>query len=305
MKSERMKRDFKVVVDRDDSLNYEVRHPVLEALRIPLITILNQLPTRAAKAIFTAFDSKNGNTWRVQRWATTYKALEIMYTFKTREARGETNIPERFWQNLLNNGISLRNRLKLTIREVTKAIKDAAQEREIVHVLSLGSGSSRAIIETLAQLNGQIPIKAKLIDRSRGALRFSQKLAADHGFAFNMEWHRDDVEKLSRYCGDHFCPEVVEMVGLLDYYPKEDSISLMKRIHEMLVNGGWLITCNVIPNLEKPFIAKGIGWPMIYKTPGELREIMMTGGFSAQNVKLICEPLKVHCLSICQKILSA
>jgi len=305
VKSGRMERNFEVVVDMDDSLNYEVRHPILEVLRIPLITLLNQLPPRAAKAVFTAFDSKGGNTRKVQRYATTFKALEIMYTFKERERRGETNISERFWQNFLNNGISLRNRLKLTVREVTKAVKEVAKEKKEVHLLSLGSGSSRAIIETLAQLNGQIPIKAKLIDRSRGSICFSQKLASNHGVAINMKWHRDHVENLDRYCGEDFCPEVVEMVGLLDYYPREASIDLVNRIYKALPTGGYLITCNVIPNHEQPFITKGVGWPMIYKTPEELKEIMVNAGFSGKNVGLIFEPLRVHCMSICQKSLGA
>ena len=94
------------------------------------------------------------------------------------------------------------------------------------------------------------------------------------------------------------------MVGLLDYFDQEHAVEILKKIYKVLAPNGWLITCNIRPNLERPFLTKGVGWSMIYRTPQELAEIVVKAGFPASSLRIIYEPLKIHGLAIAQKLLN-
>jgi len=150
-------------------------------------------------------------------------------------------------------------------------------------------------------LNGFLPVQTKLIDMSRRALNSSRELADAVHRLDQIEWHRDYAQNLERYC-DGFQPDVVEMVGLLDYYPYEQAVDLVAKIYKVLAPGGWLITCNIRPNLEQPFVTKAINWPMIYRSPQELASILIEAGFPVEHLKVVYEPLKIHGLAIAQKI---
>ncbi len=61
---------------------------------------------------------------------------------------------------------------------------------------------------------------------------------------------------------------------------------------------GQLITCNIVPNFESPFVTKGINWPLIYRRPEELARLLIKGGFQSEKIELKYEPFKIHCLAI-------
>ena len=115
-----------------------------------------------------------------------------------------------------------------------------------------------------------------------------------------IEFHKGYIQNLENYCiGFH--PDAVEMVGLLDYFAENHAIDLIKKIYKVLTPGGYLITCNVVPNMESPFVTKGINWPLIYRQPEELAKLLIEGGFSPENLTLKYEPFKIHCLAIAKK----
>lgn len=297
-----MTKQVPVIVDRDENLKYETHNWMLQIFRIPAMLILNILPTRISKAVFLAFANSNSDTRVVSQSAATYKALEVMYTFPERQAEGETGIVDFFWENFLSNARAFRNRLTLVKREILTIIKEVSQgkEKEEINLLSLGGGSARAVFEAVNMLNGNPSVKIKMIDISREAINYSKELAR----SFNIdqtEWYRGYAHNLEKYCRN-FRPDVVEMVGLLDYYPKEQAVDLVAKIYKVLSKGGQLITSNVCPNLEKPFVDKGIDWQAIYRTPQELAEIVTEAGFPHKDVKIVCEPFKIHALAICQKL---
>lgn len=293
-------KDVSVVVDRDKNLKYETHNWAAQIFRIPILLILNLLPKRLARAIFLAFSGHRGDNRTVSRSVATYKALEVMYTFPARRTKGETNATDFFWEYFLSNARAFRNRIALVKREILTAIKEVEQRKKEVNLLSLGSGSARGVFEVLYALKGTPPVKAKLIDASKEAIFYSQELA--HTFNINqIEWHQDYAQNLEKYC-QNFQPDIVEMVGLLDYYPQEQAVDVVTKIYNILSPGGRLITGNVCPNFEKSFVDKGIGWQAIYRTPHELAEIMIDAGFSIEGINIVYEPFKIHALAICQKL---
>jgi len=289
-----------VIVDKDKSLNYEQYNWIMKIARIPIVFILNILPADWERFILTVFSNDQWGTKAVCRWATTYKALEVIYTYSERYTKGEISITDFFWGSFLSNSRAVRNRLKLVKRELLTAIKEVKERKSQVNLMSLGSGSSRTVIEILAQLNGLFSVRVKSIDISRRAINFSRELAATYNVN-QIEWYRDYAQNLEKYCND-FQPDIVEMVGLLDYYPDEQAIDLLKKIYKVLSPGGWLITCNIRSNIERPFVTKAINWPMIYRSPQGLANILIEVGFPSENIKIIYEPLKIHGLAIARKV---
>jgi len=291
-----------VIVDQDKKAGYETYNWIMKIIRIPLILILNMLPANLGKIVFTVFSGYTGDASTVRRWATTYKALEVIYTFQIRRTQRKTNTSDYFWELFLSNARSIRNRLQLIKKTLSVVIKDVINRKSQVNLISLGSGSARAIIETLSQLNStfnQELVFTKLIDISRDAIEYSQKLAINYNIK-KIECHRGNIKNLDKYC-DGFQPDIVEMVGLLDYFTDKQAVDLVNKIYNVLGPNDWLISCNIRPNLEQPFVTKAINWPMIYREPAELVEIMVKAGFDPQNIGIIYEPLRIHGLVLAQK----
>lgn len=293
------KPDVLVIIPQDKA-GFETHSWVTEIFRIPIIWILNALPMQIGRALFLGFSGPNGDARIAFRWAATYMPLERMYTFWERKARGRTNVSDNFWELFLSNARAIRNRLKLLEQELPKAIQEIARRKERVNLLSLGSGSARAILETINGLNGGYPVRVKLIDASRRAINFSKKLALSYGVD-DIEWYRDLAQNLEKYCKD-FQPDIVEMVGLLDYFSHEEALELIRKIYKILSRRSWFLISNIIPNSEAPFVSGAINWPLIYRTPTEIGELLLESGFRGENTKVLVEPLRVYALAVAKKI---
>jgi len=294
-------KQLSVTVDRDESLKYETHNWVMKIVRVPIILFLNILPTSLAKNIFLSFSGPDGDTRTVFHSVATYRALEVMYTYPERRNIGKTNISDDFWENFLSNARAVRNRLILVKKELSHAMKATSPRADNIKLLSLGSGSARAVFEAVKDSSYSVQIK--LIDMSQQAIQDGEKLIKSLNLnreKIKIEFHKDYIQNLENYC-ESFNPDVVEMVGLLDYFPENQAIDLIKKIYKILSFGGNLITCNVVPNLEAPFVTKGINWPLIYRRPEELAKLLIKGGFSPENLRFKYEPFKIHCLAIAKK----
>jgi len=98
-----------------------------------------------------------------------------------------------------------------------------------------------------------------------------------------------------------FKPHIIEMVGFLDYRPRNKAIGLIKRIRACLPDGGAFLTCNIRKNREKIFLDWILLWPMIYRSEEEFAELLLGGGFSPDKIQLIYEPFKIHGIAVCRK----
>jgi len=73
-------------------------------------------------------------------------------------------------------------------------------------------------------------------------------------------------------------------------------------IYQILEKEGVFLVSQIIPNSESFFLKEVINWPMIYRKPEELAEILSLAGFSLNNCRFYQEPLKIHCIAECKKI---
>lgn len=229
--------------------------------------------------------------------AASWRALDIIYNHKFGQERGLCGLVDDFWGGMMN-AQAVRNRLKLVRQEVRRAILQFSNHRE-VRILSLAAGSAQGIIEVVSELKARgVQARALLLDVDQTALDYAKELARNHGVDDQIETVKASVAQVARVSRD-FRPQIIEMLGLLDYIPRDKAIRLVGKIRECLEPKGIFLTCNICPNLERHFLKWVINWPMIYRTPVELAEIVSEAGFS--DCRLVYEPLKIHGLAIVHK----
>ncbi|MEK7653457.1 MAG: class I SAM-dependent methyltransferase family protein [Patescibacteria group bacterium] len=243
------------------------------------------------------FDGLGLSNRVIKEGATSWKALDIIYNHPFGQRKSIGGFVDDFWIGMIN-AQAVRNRLKLVKQEIRRAILRFSNHQEI-RLLSLAAGSSQGIIEVMAELKTKgIRVRALLLDIDQTALDYAQVMAKRHGVDDQIETVKTSIAQVARVSRD-FRPQIIEMLGLLDYIPHDKAIRLVRKIWESLDSKGIFLTCNINHNIEMYFLKWVINWSMIYRTPAELAEIITKSGFS--DYRLIYEPLKIHGLVIAQK----
>jgi len=237
---------------------------------------------------------------RIKEGSASWRALDIIYNFQFGRQNGNGSKIDDYWLGM-TNAQAVRNRLRLVKRELVKAIREFAQKKEEVRLLSIASGSAQAIIEAIIEVKKEmIEVNAVFLDLDPTAIDYSRKLAKKYGLEDKINFVRGSTINLDKAI-DGFRPNIVEMIGFLDYRPHPKAVHLVRKIHNFLLPGGKLLTANICPNFDQYFMKWVINWPMIYRKPEELGRIVTEGGFDPESCKIVCEPLKLHALAICQK----
>ncbi len=238
--------------------------------------------------------------WSFDQWQVvlshvgTFRALEVMYTYSPSSSG---SFWERVWQSL-GNAKALRNRLKLVKTLVRNALERVG---EGVTLLSLGSGSGRALLEVLAEAKPSNVRRVVFVDLSRDALEAGKELAKQLGVdsAYQLDWYRNSVQDLTRFA--HLSPTIIEMVGLLDYFPAKEAVCLLSNLYQILAPSGIFIVGNVRWNEEALFVERAVGWHLIYREPEEIFQLLREAGFPAEGIRIYYEPMQIHGVAYCVK----
>lgn len=243
------------------------------------------------------FDGLGLSNRAIKEGAASWKALDIIYNHPFGQKKSVGGLADDFWIGMMN-AQAVRNRLKLIKQEIRRAILRFNNSSE-VRLLSLAAGSAQGVIEVMAELKAQgITVRSLLLDIDQSALDYTLELATRHGVADQIAAVKTSVTHVLKVSRD-FRPQIIEMLGLLDYIPQDKAIRLVGKIWESLEAKGIFLTCNIGHNLERHFLTWVINWPMLYRTPAALAAIVTAAGFS--DYRLIYEPCKIHCLVIAQK----
>ena len=244
------------------------------------------------------FDGLNRSCREIKEGAASWRALDIIYNYIFGEEKSFSTKVGDYWIGMMN-AQEVRNRLRLVKRELIKAIKNAAKKEKEVLLLSLASGSAQSVIEAITETK-EVNVKVTLLDLDPGAIEYSKKMAEKYGVKEKITFvvgNTSELEKINN--GEK--PHIIEMVGFLDYRPREKAILLLNRIYQCLAPGGTFLTANILPNPEMFFLKVVINWRMLYRKPEELRNIIVASGFTKENTRIVYEPLKIHAVAICRK----
>ncbi|MEI6345985.1 MAG: class I SAM-dependent methyltransferase family protein [bacterium] len=290
-----------VVLDKDASIGHETNSLGKKLLNLFLIPTLNSIPASFRGSIRKSHASAD----EVIENATTHKALEVLYHngHPHRSKNVFQKISHHIWFHS-NNSRGVRNRLRIVTRELKHRFTQHVEQEKPIKVLSIASGSSRAVIEALrdAQTVGKLPISGVFLDKNPVAIDYSKQLAKEMlKDQHSLEWAETTVGTFFRECQPENEFDVVEMVGLLDYFNDAKTIETFTSIRKALKPGGILVTANIADNPERTFVTKAIGWDMIYRKAEDLAHLLGAAGFEYDKMKVFYEPLKVHSVIVAEK----
>jgi len=249
------------------------------------------------KSNFYFFDGASKNCREIKENAARWRALDIIYNYRL----GNENILTDFWLNI-KNAQAVRNRSKLIKSLLFKNIEEISKNGNEARLISIASGSAQGIIETISQIRRkEISIKCILIDLDSIALAYSKALSKKLGVEDKLIFENSTASSVAKI-GREFKPNLVEMVGFLEYRPFNKAIKLINSIYQTLEGGGVFLTSQIAPNLESFFLKEVINWPMIYRKPKEVAKILSLAGFSLGNCSFYWEPLKIHYIAECKKL---
>jgi len=297
-----MPEDFLIKVENASSLDYETNNIAKKTFNVIFIPILNYLPER-----FVVFIKKsNKGAKKVVENATTHMALEVLYN-KGLADKSEGPIGRLFltlWFNI-NNAKAVRNRLKLVKREFKKALFAKSETKDYIHILSIASGSARAIIEVLSDPDvidkiDRDLISVTFVDKNPRAIEYSKELSRNVP-NYNFNWVNDSAGNFFKKYGFKEKFDIIEIVGLLDYFDDEKVVQIFHSIYKNLRKGGVVIAANINHNSERKFVTKTIGWRMIYRSIKDLASLLNKAGFLFDNMDAYYEPLKIHSVVIAGK----
>lgn len=254
-----------------------------------------QLKPKYSSIFFDRFSKKAAD---VRRGAASWRALDMLYHHKFGEDKSLVGIISDFWAGSINPQ-AIRNRTRLIKKELRKVFSELSSKNNTIKVFSVACGSAEAVIEVASEfIKNGVAVEMVLLDKDKEALEYAQKVAENYGVAESITTIQASIRDIEHYVDEKF--DVIEMLGFLDYQTFPKAVKLITRLKEMLTDDGYFLTCNIMNNLERPFVRWVVSWPMIYRSHKKLGSIMVGSGFEPKNIRLIAEPHEVHCLAICK-----
>lgn len=282
------------------NLNFEKK--LFYILFTPLFLIiafwvyLKKKINRHLKVNFYFFDGVSKNCREIKENAGSWRALDIVYNYR----KGSENIFADFWHDLLSSQAT-RNRLKLIKFLLLKKFEEISKKNKEIRLISVASGSAQGVLETAAEAARKgILLKGVLIDMNPMAIEYSKRLSQKLGVEKQFTFVNNKASIIDEI-GKGFKPNIIEMVGFLEYRPFDKAVKLIRAIYQILDKEGVLITSQIAPNLERFFLKEIINWKMIYRTPKGIAKILSLAGFSLENCSFYQEPLKIHFITECKK----
>ena len=213
-----------------------------------------------------------------------WKSMVISYDGRPRQ------IADKLLVNLGSMSMALRNRRRLAARALTRLIEEAAaSDHKDVHVLCLGAGPGRIIMDALLAVS--CTAHATLVDISSDAFEYGRKLAEGCGLADRVRYIQGDVRDVKEMLG---CPPaIIKMLGICEYLGEDQIVDIVKATAEVMPPGAAI----VFNSLSKAhgtdrFFRRVMGLHMIHRTPEQLQGLMASAGFG--DFVSIREPLGVY-----------
>lgn len=285
------------------STNMERHSRSVMLARALLVPFMNALPSPVVRGIMQL----SGDALAVSRRPGSTHALEVMYSRSGSNMYGAKSVMgmlDFFWHHLFSQPKAIRNRLRLVRKIITEDIERRFEEgQRSLSILSVGGGSTRALMECMKGLLDKgidiSGIKVTNVDKSADAIELGRENSRGLGVSECFNWICADARDTGSLVPAGSV-DIVEMVGLLDYFDYGKSVNVISMLYRASKDDGLFVAANVHPNPEKVLVRK-TGWPeMYYREPEEFRKILKEAGFTRQAFVYI-EPLKVHMVATVRK----
>lgn len=261
-------------------IEFECIGPVSRFLKAFLINpLVNYMPAGILKAMLRFGKSELA----MSNWTDPggWRSMVISY-----EGR-----PKQIADKILVGGgkmaMALRNRRRLGGRLLARLIDEA--DHEPVHVLCLGAGPGRIIIDAMTQARRDA--HATLVDLSSDAFDYGRRLAAEAGLSEKMQFVQGDVRDVHDILDNP--PDLLKMLGICEYLTDDQLVKIVTTVAEVMPPGSGMVFNSISKaHGTDRFFRRVLGLHMIYRSPEQLQGLMQQAGFG--DFLSIPEPLGVY-----------
>ena len=203
---------------------------------------------------------------------------------------------ERFAYSL--DAVGIRTRAVVTRHLITDYARQRLQAgNKDLELLSVACGAAVPVFEAMQQVHRQLPgvnAHVSAVDWDEEALGFAHKIASDYGlderdFTTMKRNIIKDLMVTDRLAEDlPKKPDVVDMLGIFEYFDKEKAAKLLAKTYQLLGDEGMLVFGNMLdthPQLQVN--QRAVGWPIIKpRSIAEIKEIILAARDLGANIDM-------------------
>jgi ubiquinone/menaquinone biosynthesis C-methylase UbiE len=178
-------------------------------------------------------------------------------------------------------------------------VKSRAQAGQL-SIIGVGAGPGLHVQEAIVQ-SGIDPrqVQAYLIDRDSDAFEYGRQCARDRGIENCVSFVQGDAREIRRVLPD-VAPQIVKVVGLLEYLTDAQAVDLLRALREVMVSGGQILTHGIVDRYNTaPFVARTFGLKHVYRTANQVQDMLESVGFG--SVEMCEEPLKIYPILVAKR----
>ncbi len=264
-------------------IEFERLSPIKRAIKAAVINpFANYMPAGFLKALLRYGESELARSnWRDPGG---WRSMVISYD-------GD---PEKLADKLLvgagTMSMALRNRRLLAGRLIARLIDNNPNgDDSPVHVLCLGAGPGRIIIDAMIQADRDS--FATLVDLNSDAFEYGHAIAKQADLDDKVHFIEGDVRDVKGMLERP--PDIVKMIGICEYLDDEHITNIVQAVADVMPEGSNIIFNSIsMAHGNDRFFRRVFGLNMIHRTPEQLQALMEPVGFS--DFKSIREPLGVY-----------
>ena len=220
-------------------------------------------------------------------WRTGFDSGESLDYVYENEPRGWTPLGRLIDGQYLNaiGWRGIRQRRTHLHRLVGKAIEHVRAAGLPVRLLDIAAGPGRYLLEVVRE-HADVPITARLRDRSEGGLTAGRALAERMGLADRVSYEQGDAFDETALAALTPKPTVAVVSGLYELFPDNKPVlGSLRGLHGALETGGWLVYTNQPWHPQIEMIARvlrnrdGQPWVMRRRTQAEMDALVREAGF--------------------------
>jgi hypothetical protein len=246
---------------------------------------MGRIPCRIGTLIYllTAIDTIRVTTRTLRNETDT--ALQVLYQYKSRPWRLVWGLGDHLWQ-MSYNCRSVRSRGMFTRQAISFLLDERKREERVkLTVVSLGSGSASQMLHGVADnYHNNSEIQLILIDNDSEVLERGRRNARSLGIEDIIDSRETTV---GRFLGEvePASVELIEMVGLTDYFDDQRFHHYLHGIYNALTKGGYFLGSNISSIEEADYAHKVACWPQMYYRPKEeIVESVEKAGFKKGKI---------------------
>jgi len=248
---------------------------------IRFYNFMGRLPWKIGTNIFYWSGTDTKEVIRKAIEGHTDDAIQVLYEYRFRPRRFLLGLGDHLWQ-MSYNCRSVRSRGMFTREAVRFLLEKLNGSLASLIVVSLGSGSASQMLQGIADNYNHLDkreIRLILVDNDFHALETGQKNARRLGIEDLIDSRETTVGRFLREA-DISSVNLVEMVGLTDYFDEEKFQSYLRDIYRILIEGGFFLGANISSKEESAY-AHGVAcWPkMHYRPESQIRQSLEDAGF--------------------------